>query len=171
MRAGERGMLALAPNAPGAYLAHWNTTEPLRSRLPSGWLMTGMVGSRDLDGYLWPEPMPPAAGTILVDGLPVVLDEVRAALARHPKVAAAGVVSVRDAEIKAFVVPAAGNGADVSLARELQDYIATRRALHETPRRVEFVTKLPTAEEAAAVREEPQRVPLRLDAPSPDERW
>ncbi len=171
IRAGERGMLALAPNAPGAYLAHWNASDPLRSRLPSGWLMTGLVGSRDLDGYLWPDPVPPAAGSVVVDGLPVALDEVQAALARHPKVAQAGVTAVKGGEIKAFVVPAAGVTADVALARELQSFVATRRAAHETPRRVEFVATLPTDDGGAVAREELLSMPIRLDAPSADERW
>lgn len=177
IRAGERGMLALAPNAPGAYLTHWNTAEPLRSRLPTGWLMTGQVGCRDLDGYLWPDPVPPRPGTVSVDGLPVALDEVQAALVHHPKVAQAGVMALQNGEIKAFVVPAAGAGTDVSLARELQAFIATRRAVHEVPRRVEFVTRLPAPGEVpVGVRdEEPPKpaaaAPLRLHAPSPDERW
>ncbi|HLO75823.1 MAG TPA: acyl-CoA synthetase, partial [Magnetospirillum sp.] len=170
VRAGERGMLALAPGAPGAYLAHWNATEPLRSRLPSGWLMTGQVGSRDLDGYLWPDQMPAPAGTVMVDGLPVVLDEVQAALARHPKVAAAGVVGLGDGEMKAFVVPAAGGGADLTLARELQTHVATRRAAHEVPRRIEFVETLPTGDEGIVARDELLNRPIRLDAPDPGER-
>lgn len=171
IRAGERGMLALAPGAPGAYLAHWNASEPLRSRLPSGWLMTGQVGSRDLDGYLWPEPAAVPAGLLFVGGLPVALDEVQAALARHPKVTAAGVVAVRDGEMKAFVVPAPGVVADVSLARELQAFIASRRAVHEVPRRVEFVDSLPVGGDGVIARDELLNRPLRLDAPGPDERW
>lgn len=171
IRAGERGMLALAPNAPGAFLAHWNATEPLRSRLPSGWLMTGQVGSRDLDGYLWPDPPVHPAGIITVDSLPVALDEVQTALAHHPKVASAGITALRDGEMKAFVVPVQGVAADVTLARELQDHIATRRAVHEVPRRVEFVERLPTAEDGNVARDDLQSMPIRLDAPSPDERW
>jgi acetyl-CoA synthetase len=164
-------MLAQAPGAPGAYLAHWNAAEPLRSRLPSGWLMTGQVGSRDLDGYLWPDPPAPVDGVVMVDGLPVVLDEVQAALSRHPKVAAAGVMATRDGAMKAFVVAAPGIGADVSLARELQDFVAVRRAAHEVPRRIEFVAELPSADDGSVVREELKAMPIRLEAPSPDERW
>lgn len=170
IRAGERGMLALAPGAPGAFLAHWNTTDPRRSRLPSGWLMTGMVGARDLDGYLWPEPAPLPEGQAVIGGLPVALDEVQTALSRHPKVAQAAVVMIRDGEMKAFVVPAKGGMADVSLARELQDFVAARRAVHEVPRRVEFVKELPSRDDGTVAREELLSMPLRLDAPSPEDR-
>jgi acetyl-CoA synthetase len=170
IRAGERGMLALAPGAPGAFLAHWNAAEPRRARLPSGWLMTGLVGSRDLDGYLWPEGSAAEPGSMLVDGLPVALEEVQNALAWHPKVAAAAVAAVKD-EMKAFVVLAAGTAADVSLARELQAFVASRRAAHEVPRRIEFVTALPMRGQGLPPEEEAAPAALRLDAPSAEDRW
>lgn len=171
VRAGERGMLALSPNAPGAYLAHWNATEPLRSRLPTGWLMTGMLGSRDLDGYLWPEPVPAEECVLSVDGLPVALGEVRDALVWHAKVAAALVVALDQGEIKAFVVPAPGCHGDVALARELQAFVACRRAAHEVPRCIEFLDTLPTGPDGVVAREDLLNRPLRLDAPSPEDRW
>ncbi|MBC7952205.1 MAG: AMP-binding protein [Rhodospirillaceae bacterium] len=171
MRAGERGVLSQAPGAPGAFLCHWNNPVPARSRLPSGWLMTGQLGLRDLDGYLWPEPLALEDGIILVDGMRVALDEVQAALAWHPKVAAAAVLALDNGEMKAFVVPAPGQNGDVSLARELQAFVANRRAGHEVPRRIEFVEALPTGEDGAIAREQLVNRPIRLDAPSPDERW
>lgn len=170
MRAGEKGMLALAPGAPGAFIAHWHGSEPARSRLPSGWLMTGQLGSRDLDGYLWPDPPPPEEGVVAVDGLRVVLAEVEEALAWHPKVAACAVRQVSGGEMKAFVVPAAGVPGEVGLARELQAFVAARRAAHEAPRRIEFVAALPAAGEGLAVPEEGANRPIRLDGPSPEDR-
>ncbi|MBC7906117.1 MAG: acyl-CoA synthetase, partial [Rhodospirillaceae bacterium] len=166
MRAGERGVLSQAPGAPGAFLAHWNTPVAARSRLPSGWLMTGQLGSRDLDGYLWPEPLALEDGIIVMDGLRVSLDEVQAALAWHPKVAAAAVLELDPGEIKAFVVPAPGLTGDVQLARELQAFVANRRAGHEVPRRVEFVDALPTNQDGAVAREQLVSRPIRLDGPS-----
>ncbi|MGE5514880.1 MAG: AMP-binding protein [Bacteroidota bacterium] len=170
IRAGERGMLALAPGAPGAYLAHWNASDPRRSRLPSGWLMTGQVGSRDLDGYLWPDPVPLEAGQIMVDGMPVALNEVQSALAWHPKVVAAAVVAAKDGQMKAFVVVAAGAVADVALARELQAFVAGRRAAHEVPRRIEFVDALPRDGQGEVVAEDLLNRPMRLDGPSKEDR-
>ncbi|MEW5727196.1 MAG: AMP-binding protein [Pseudomonadota bacterium] len=64
MRAGERGMLAVAPGAPGGFLGYVGNPAPGTMRLPSGWLMTGQLGSRDLDGYLWPD-----AGTVVGDSV------------------------------------------------------------------------------------------------------
>jgi acetyl-CoA synthetase len=100
----------------------------------------------------------------------VALDEVQTALAWHPKVAAVGVAAISD-ELKAYVVPAAGVSGDVTLARELQSFVAGRRATHEVPRRIEFVKALPSDENGAVVREELSHMPIRLDAPTPDERW
>ncbi|NFV81197.1 acyl-CoA synthetase [Magnetospirillum aberrantis] len=171
LRAGERGMLAVAPGAPGTFVAHWNATDPSRTRLTSGWLMTGLVGTRDLDGYLWPDPQALPQGCVVMDGFTVALDEVTAALSRHPKVAAAAVLEIKPGEIKAFVVPAAGVAGDVTLARELQDFVTTRRAAHEVPRRVEFVADLPHAEDGSVAHDQLLSMPVRLDAPSRDERW
>ncbi|MBC7907766.1 MAG: hypothetical protein H7Y60_13620 [Rhodospirillaceae bacterium] len=56
----------------------------------------------------------------------------------------------------------------MSFARELQALIATRRAGHEVPRRIEFVSSLPTGDE---IREQLVNRPIRLDAPSPEDRW
>jgi acetyl-CoA synthetase len=85
-------------------------------------------------------------------------------------VAQAAVVMIRDGEMKAFVVPAKGGMADVSLARELQDFVAARRAVHEVPRRVEFVKELPSRDDGSVAREDLLSMPLRLDAPSPEDR-
>lgn len=171
MRAGERGVLSQAPGAPGAFLAHWNNSVPARSRLPSGWLMTGQLGRRDLDGYLWPEPLALEDGVVMVEGLRVALDEVQAALAWHPKVAAAAVLAVADGEMKAFVVPVGGQSGEFQFARELQALVAQRRAGHEVPRRIEFVEALPTDADGAIVRDDLVNRPIRLDGPSPEDRW
>lgn len=170
MRAGERGVLAVAPGAPGAFLAHWNATDPARSRLPSGWLMTGLLGSRDLDGYLWPDPPALVAGTVELDGKRIHVDEIRDALASHPKVADAAVVALRSQEIKAFVVPGPGQAGDLGLARELQAFVAARRAVHEVPGRIEFVEALPAGQDGAAADQDLENRPIRLDGPSPEDR-
>lgn len=169
LRAGERGMLAVAPGAPGGFLGYVGEEPPGRMRLPSGWLMSGQLGSRDLDGYLWPEPRPLGDGMAMVGGMPVSLAEIEDALAIHPKVAAAGVVMIKG-EIKACVVPAAEACAGLDLARDLQAWVAGRRAGHEVPRRVAFVESLPMAGDGRVDRAALLGRPLVLDAPSPEDR-
>lgn len=162
------GMLAVAPGTPGAFLGWWGG-RPEDSVPETGWIPTGRLGSRDLDGYLWPDLPPQVDGELMVEGQPVSAADIEAALGRHPGVRAAAVIQIPrregcGGELKAFVV-ARGRVGDVALARELQDFVAARRAVHEIPRRVEFVDELPASRDELLAR------PLRLDAPATDERW
>jgi acetyl-CoA synthetase len=168
--AGNRGILAVAPEAPGVFLGYWGGADPdCPAKFVDGWLLTGRPGYRDLDGWLWPERPVPDVGIVLVDGLRVAVAEVEAALCLHPDVAAAAVALLPGGELKAFVVPK-GRPGDVALARELQIFAATRRAAHEVPRRVEFVVELPRGADGGIARDGLAAMPIRLDAPSADDR-
>jgi acetyl-CoA synthetase len=171
LRGGERGVLAVAPGAPGAFLGWWNGGQGGERRLANNWLATGRLGSRDLDGYLWPEALALPEGIVRIDGLAVALDEVEAALAWHSKVAGAGVVALDDGTLKAFVVVTAGIIPDIALARDLRDLVATRRATHEAPRLVEFIDHLPLDAEGRVARDQLLTRAVRLDAPSAEDRW
>lgn len=168
--AGARGILAVAPEAPGSCLGYWGGSDAdCPARFVDGWLLTGRAGTRDLDGWLWPEPPVLDAGIVTVDGLRVAVVEVEAALCLHPDVAAAAVVLLPGGELKAFVVPEGRQG-DVALARELQIFAATRRAAHEVPRRVEFVVEVPKRADGSIARDGLAAMPIRLDAPSAEDR-
>lgn len=167
--AGQRGVLAVAPGAPGAFLGWWNGGDGAERRLASGWLSSGRLGSRDLDGYLWPEPLALPEGTAMIGGVPVMLAEIEAALAWHPQVVAAAVVVV-DGALKAFVVAKPGVATDVHLARDLQALVANRRGNHEAPRRIEFVGALPVSGEGDIDREALAKRPVVLGAPDPEDR-
>jgi acetyl-CoA synthetase len=168
--AGERGMLAADPGAQGRCLGGWTGDGWVGCALPSGWQPDGEIGLRDLDGYLWPDPMIPDEGVAMIDDLPVALAEIETALAWHPAVSAAALVALDGGDLKAFVVLAPGHAPDVDLARRLQMFVATRRALHEVPRRLQFVDCLPSGPDGIDRNALINR-PLRVDAPSPDERW
>ncbi|MBF0324006.1 AMP-binding protein [Magnetospirillum moscoviense] len=168
--AGERGLLAASPGSPGACLGRWTGEGWVGTALPSGWQPDGMIGSRDLDGYVWPDEVKPDDGVAMIDDLPVALEEVEAALIWHPGIAAAAIVQLPSGELKAFVVPGPGHGPDIDLARRLQAFIATRRAIHEVPRRIEFVDSLPTNADGID-RDALLNRPLKVDAPDPGERW
>jgi hypothetical protein len=59
----SRGMLVVSPGSPARCLGHWNNPLPEREPYANGWMPTGIMGSRDLDGYIWPT-MSPAADPI-----------------------------------------------------------------------------------------------------------
>jgi acetyl-CoA synthetase len=166
LSAGRRGMLAVSPRAPGNCLGRWGETA--KPQAGGAWLPTGRLGSRDLDGYVWPEPLALEDGIVLVEGLRVRLTEVEAALAAHPDVAAAAVVAMGDGDLKGFVV-SMGRAGDAAFVRDLQDWVATRRAQHEVPRRMEFLDSLPAAD-GTVLRDELANRPLRLDAPAAEDR-
>jgi acetyl-CoA synthetase len=172
LRAGDSGMLAGAPGAPGACLGLWGVGGGAAgsTALPSGWLATGRTGSRDLDGYLWPDDPVRPDGVVMVGDRRVALAEVEAVLAAHSLVTEAAVALLPSGELKAFVVPGSGTG-DPGLAAELQGWVGARRARHEIPRRIEFVDALPRADDGAVNRDDLASRPLRLDAPSSDDRW
>lgn len=170
LRAGDAGFLALAPNAPGACLGRWNRQSWHPGRLPNGWMPSSQAGHRDLDGYIWPEPPELLPGTVLVDGQPVALAEVEAALTWHSRVSAAGVVALADGGLKAFIVPTGGAG-DVHLARDLQAWVRRRRGAAEVPGRVEFVDSIPLRGDGSTDTDELRSQPIRLGAPDPDERF
>ncbi len=170
LRAGDPGFLALAPNAPGACLGRWNRDSWHPGRLVNGWVPSSQAGHRDLDGYIWPEELEMLPGTVLVDGQPVALSEVEAALTWHSRVLAAGMVAQADGGLKAFIVPA-GEAGDVHLARDLQAWVNRRRGAAEVPGRIEFVTAIPLRGDGSTDVDELLNQPVRLGAPDPDERF
>jgi acetyl-CoA synthetase len=56
--------------------------------------------------------------------------------------------------VKAFVVLKTGHAAGDTIAAELQDFVRTRLAAHEYPRRVEFVETLPLTATGKIIRRE-----------------
>lgn len=169
LRAGERGILAVSPDAPGSFLGYWNGAFGPARRV-AGRLLTGRIGFRDLDHYLWPDPPELPEGALFAKGVPVIPAEVESALAAHPGVEAAAVVPWAEGELKAFVVPRTGAG-DAALARDLRHWITLLRGAAECPRRLEFVEELPQTAEGGVRRDALLDRPIRLDAPSPDDRW
>ena len=172
LRTGDRGMLAVAPGAPGTFLGWWGEPEPLAGRLANGWLPTGLTGSRDLDLYVWPDLSNTLAeGMVLSGGLLVSLMEVEAALSAHPRVAEAVVVANSAGDIRAFVVANPVGLAGDALANDLKAWVSSRRAPHESPRWVEFRDSLPRSADGEIRRDQLVSIPPKLDVPTREERW
>jgi benzoate-CoA ligase family protein len=110
--------------------------------LPDGWLRTGDVYVRSVDGH-WTF-LGRNHDMIKAGGIWVSPAEVESVLIEHPSVLEAAVVGARNAagleEVVAFVVPASGHEAD---AAELEQHCRSRMAAFKRPRRIVVVDELP----------------------------
>ncbi|PSP58625.1 AMP-dependent synthetase [Halobacteriales archaeon QH_7_66_36] len=147
----EVGHLAVKRGGdPVIFAGYWNqpakTTDATVDAPDGGtWHLTGDLGSRDADGYLWFKARDD--DVIITSGYRVGPGEVESAVLKHPDVEQAGVVGVDDdlrgEVIKAFVEPV-GEGRDPeTLREEIRAIVRDDLAKHEYPREIEFVDALP----------------------------
>ena len=109
---------------------------------PDGWLHTGDLGRLDDSGYLWVEGR---RGDLIVSGGENIRPQrVEEAMRTHPGVADVAVAGREDREwgqvVVAFVV---GSTTGTPTESELIAHGRERLAVHEVPKRVEFVEELP----------------------------
>ena len=153
---GTIGRLAVRGPTGCRYLADVRQTKYVQD----GWNVTGDTYVMDADGYFWYQAR--SDDMIISAGYNIAGPEVEAALLAHPAVVECGVVGVADDErgqiVMAFVVPAAGSGADTVLARQLQDHVKATIAPYKYPRAVEFVTELPKTQTGKLQRFELRRL-------------
>jgi acyl-coenzyme A synthetase/AMP-(fatty) acid ligase len=130
---------------PVMFLEYWGDPAATRAKFAGEVLLTGDLGRKDDQGYLW--FVGRADDVITSAGYRIGPGEVEECLMRHPEVALAAVVGVPDPIrteiVKAFVVPKTGSMASDVLAREIQEFVKARLAAHEYPRAIEFVDSLP----------------------------
>ncbi len=139
------GHIAVRRPDPVMFLGYWRNPEATERKFIGEWLITGDLGRRDPDGFLWfvgrDDDVITSAGYRIGPG------EIEDCLLRHPAVALCGVVGVPDPvrteAVKAFIVLKGGVEGTPELAREIQDFVRTRLAAHEYPRHVAFVEELP----------------------------
>jgi acyl-coenzyme A synthetase/AMP-(fatty) acid ligase len=140
------GLIEVAPEPDGIYaLDYWNPPAGMASFRRGGWIVTGDLGRRDHDGYLWFEGR--NDDVIKSAGYRIGPFEVESAILTHPAVAEAAVVGkpdpLRGQIVKAFVVLKPGEVPRDGLADEI---VATVRELvgaHQYPREIDFVADLP----------------------------
>ncbi len=105
-----------------------------------GWLHTGDIGVVDEDGYL--EVVDRLKELIKVKGYQVAPAELEALLLKHPKIADAAVIPVRDEEAgerpKAFIVVR-----ESLTAEEVMTFVDTHVAHYKRIRKVAFVESIP----------------------------
>jgi len=142
---GECGELAARTGDPVQFLGYWENDEATRAKMRGEWFLTGDVGYRDAEGYLWfvgrQDDVISSAGYRIGPG------EIEDCLIRHPAVAQAAVIGVPDELrgqiIKAFIVPATGVAPDDELTADIQRQVKQQLAAYEYPRMIEYIDALP----------------------------
>ncbi|MEY2411147.1 MAG: long-chain acyl-CoA synthetase [Verrucomicrobiota bacterium] len=121
---------------------YWNRPDETATTLRNGWLLTGDIGHRDADGYLFITDR--KKDMLIVNGINVYPREIEEVLYQIPGVKEAAVVGMPDARkgehAVAFV--AAKEGATLDEKAILQ-FIRQRLADYKVPRKVTFMLALP----------------------------
>jgi acetyl-CoA synthetase len=142
---GTVGEIAVRRPDPVMMLGYWQNPEATAAKYLGDWLLTGDLGHKDAEGYLWflgrDDDVITSAGYRIGPG------EIEDCLSRHPAVALAAVIGVADPVrtevVKAFVVPTPGYSVDAALAEDIQSFVKIRLSPHAYPRQIEFVASLP----------------------------
>jgi long-chain acyl-CoA synthetase len=132
----------LAVLSPANFIGYWNDPAATASALVNGWLITGDLGLRDAEGYIWFRGR--RKELIIRGGSNVSPLEVEKALRQFPAVIEAGVVGVPDEafgeRVVAFVAIRAGHAGDEA---ELRRFCRDLLADYKIPERVGFLPALP----------------------------
>jgi len=147
---GEPGELLV--RGPQVMAGYWQRPDETAKALRNGWLWTGDIAKRDVDGFFY--IVDRKKDMILVSGFNVFPNEVEEVLAAHPKVLEAAVIGVPDGNsgeaVKAFVV-----AKDQSLTiDELRQHCTEQLTGYKRPRHFEFRQELPKSNVGKILRRE-----------------
>jgi long-chain acyl-CoA synthetase len=145
----EAGSL-LAPDAVGEVCVrggnvmsgYWKQPEETERALRNGWLLTGDIGYKDADGYIYITDR--KKDMLLVNGINVYPREIEEVLYRFAGVKEAAVISQQDArkgeQPLAFVAPQEGATLD---ERAIIHFLRERLADYKVPRKIIMLPALP----------------------------
>ena len=145
----QEGQLAMQLPHPQYMLGYWNdpqrTTDATRAIDGVNYWLTGDLGYRDEDGYLFYTGR--ADDIISSAGYRIGPTEVENALQEHRAVVESAVVASPDPErgevVKAYVVLREGEEPSEALIADIQRHVKESTAPYKYPRRIEFVESLP----------------------------
>jgi acetyl-CoA synthetase len=138
------------------FLEYWRNPESTNAKFIGDWCLTGDMGKKDDEGYVWfvgrEDDLITSAGYRIGPG------EIEDCLIKHPAVAMAAVVGVPDEVrteiVKAFIVLTESVTGDKELANNIKEFVRTRLAAHEYPRQIEFVDALPMTATGKIIRKD-----------------
>ena len=156
---GGTGHIAVRQPDPVAMLSYWRRPEANAEKVVNGWLLTGDVGHKDEDGFLWFTGR--ADDVITCDGVQFGPGEIEECLTAHQDVALAAAIGVPDPSrgevVKAFVVVREGSSAGSGLGGVLLALGRRDLPAHAAPRAIEFVEDLPRTTTGKIMRRELRR--------------
>ena len=156
---GTVGEIAILRPDPVMFLNYWQNPQATLDKFVLDWSLTGDLGKKDEDGYIW--YVARKDDVITSSGYRIGPAEIEDCLLKHPAVTMSAVIGkpdeVRTEVVKAFVVLKAGVNGSEELAREIQEFVKTRLAAHEYPREIEFVAELPMTSTGKIIRGELRR--------------
>lgn len=127
---------------PNVMKGYFNRPEDTQEALKDGWLYTGDLGKKDVDGYIY--IVGRKKDMVNVRGLNVYPREIEDLLYQHPKVKEVAVIGIPDyhkGEVpKGFIVLKEGTHAS---EKEFIVYLRARLANYKVPRTIEFRNSLP----------------------------
>ena len=141
---GRSGNIAAARPNPVMFLNYWNNSEATKNKFIDDWCLTGDIGIKDEDGYLW--FVGREDDLITSSGYRIGPGEIEDCLIRHPAVALSAVIGKPDPVagtiIKAFVSLQPGHEWSDELQKELLGF--SRKNLGTAaPREVDYCESLP----------------------------
>ena len=164
---GTVGEIAILRPDPVMFLNYWQNEQATREKFIGDWSLTGDLGKKDEEGYLW--YVARKDDIITSSGYRIGPAEIEDCLIKHPAVAMSAVIGtpdpVRTEIVKAFIVLKPGTPATEELASEIKEFVKTRLAAHEYPREIEFVTELPMTNTGKIIRRELRRREINKSLP------
>lgn len=150
------GNIAIRRPDPVMFLEYWKNPQATLKKFAGDWCLTGDLGKKASDGYLWfvgrEDDIITSAGYRIGPG------EIEDCLIKHPSVAMAAVVGkpdeLRTEIVKAFIVLKEEVIATPSLKEDIQHFVRTKLAAHEYPREIEFTDSLPMTATGKIIRKD-----------------
>jgi acetyl-CoA synthetase len=153
---GQTGEIGVKAPDPVMFLRYWNNPRATEEKFAGDYSLTGDVGRKDEDGYIW--FVGRKDDVITSAGYRIGPAEIEDCLIKHPAVTMSAVIGapdeVRGEVVKAFIVLDSRHEADDALKRDIQQFVKTRLAAHEYPREIEFVDQLPMTATGKIMRRE-----------------